>query len=271
MLCWFLLLVVPCLSATYKAAIASHQIADAPNVQDAIVQNLALYKEHASLAKANGAQIVVYPEFGIDNSGTLNNRQNALQFGETIPSAGVILCGNNSFPLIIQTLSCLAKQNSIVVVANVYDKQPCNQSCADNQYLYNTEVAFDEQGRLISKYYKTHVWYTSIFDTPKNPTLTNFTTSFGVNFGMMVCFDIAFGSPGPKLVERGITHFPYSVAQGIVGPLVVKAWTLLHSATVLSGNLGSHIGAYRHGKTLDGKNIPLSNGRDSLFIVDVPK
>lgn len=100
--------------------------------------------------------------------------------------------------------------------------------CSIRKLLLTRRVREDvfpltEVGNLISTYRKTHVWYTDVFDSPQ-PALVNFTTSFGVNFGMMICFDIAFGFPGPELVSKGITHFPYSVAQGLVCQYSPDLW-----------------------------------------------
>ena len=82
----------------------------------------------------------------------------------------------------------------------------------DGLQLFNTEVAFDESGVLIAKYHKQHVWKRHVFDTPLILEVVTFTASFGVTFGLFVCFDIAFPHPQRDLLELGVRHFPYSVA-----------------------------------------------------------
>jgi len=247
-------------TASYIAAVATHTSQTGSSVEEVIQKNLAIFGEHVSVAKTNGANIIVFPEFAISNPEMFKNRTVAVQFAEQV-SVGGNLCGKVSSP-ILSALSCLAKKFSILIVANMNEVKGAN--------LYNTDVVFDETGTLISTYRKTHVWFTDIYDTPSSPTVTNFTTTFGVDFGLMICYDIAFDNPGVQLVDRGVKHFPYSVSQGIVGPLIVRAWTLLHSATIISANLGTHTGIYRHGGSVDGTHYPLSGSGDSVFVATVP-
>lgn len=68
--------------------------------------------------------------------------------------------------------------------------------------------------QIIAKYWKMHPWFTSTFNTPPE-RLVSFTPSFGVKFGLMICFDIAFPSPGPALRKNGISHFPYAAVRAV--------------------------------------------------------
>ena len=60
-----------------------------------------------------------------------------------------------------ERLSCLARDNSIYIVANIGDKKLCNASdpqCPpDGHYQYNTDVAFDSEGRLVARYHKVRI------------------------------------------------------------------------------------------------------------------
>jgi pantetheine hydrolase len=60
-----------------------------------------------------------------------------------------------------ERLSCLAKNNSIYVVANMGDKKPCNTSDShcppDGRFQYNTDVVFDSQGKLVARYHKVQL------------------------------------------------------------------------------------------------------------------
>lgn len=55
-------------------------------------------------------------------------------------------------------LSCIAKNNSIYVAANVGDIKPCNATdpkCPkDGRYQYNTDVVFASDGKLVARYHK---------------------------------------------------------------------------------------------------------------------
>lgn len=163
----------------------------------------------------------------------------------------------------------MAAQNKIVVVLNMYDYQPCNGKCTNGKdhYQYNTEVVFDEKGTLIAKYHKMHPWFSEAFDTP-HKNLVTFKTSFGVTFGLMVCFDIAFPSPGPELVHQGIKHFPYSASESIVGKAIFKTWSFTYGATVIGANLGlDNSAVYTRGTQLSAKTISFdSTGRKVLIV-----
>lgn len=65
------------------------------------------------------------------------------------------------FTPVQERLSCLAKENSIYIVANIGDKKPCNttdpQCPRDGRYQYNTNVVFDSEGRLTARYHKVRI------------------------------------------------------------------------------------------------------------------
>lgn len=67
-------------------------------------------------------------------------------------------CTRFGYTPVQERLSCLAKNNSIYVVANMGDKKPCNTSdpqCPpDGRFQYNTDVVFDSLGKLVARYHK---------------------------------------------------------------------------------------------------------------------
>uniref|UniRef100_A0A8C0I4W5 CN hydrolase domain-containing protein n=1 Tax=Balaenoptera musculus TaxID=9771 RepID=A0A8C0I4W5_BALMU len=105
-----------------------------------------------------------------------------------------------------ERLSCLAKDNSIYIVANTGDKKPCNASdpqCPpDGHYQYNTDVVFDSEGRLVARYHKYNLFAPEIqFDFPKDSELVTFDSPFG-KFGIFTCFDIFSHDLAVMVVEE---------------------------------------------------------------------
>ncbi|NXF73716.1 VNN1 Pantetheinase, partial [Sclerurus mexicanus] len=105
-----------------------------------------------------------------------------------------------------ERLSCMARNNSIYVVANIGDKKLCNSSdpsCpSDGRYQYNTDVVFDPEGKLVARYHKYNLFMIeSQFNYPKEPEAVTFETPFG-KFGIFTCFDILFYEPAVILVSK---------------------------------------------------------------------
>uniref|UniRef100_A0ABI7XAC6 Pantetheinase n=1 Tax=Felis catus TaxID=9685 RepID=A0ABI7XAC6_FELCA len=155
-----------------------------------------------------GAHIIVTPEDGI--YGWVFTRETIYPYLEDIPDPEVnwIPCTDPQrfgYTPVQQRLSCLAKDNSIYVVANIGDKKPCNASdpqCPpDGRYQYNTDVVFDSEGRLVARYHKYNLFMgEDQFNVPKKPEVVTFDTIFG-RFGIFTCFDILFHDPAVTLVK----------------------------------------------------------------------
>jgi predicted amidohydrolase len=143
---------------------------------------------------------------------------------------------------------------------------------ADGHYQYNTDVVFDEQGTLVSKYHKSHEFppFMPTYDQPKKPSYVTYKSSFGVEFGLFICYDIMFDRPAKVLREQGITHFLYAVSQTELGEVVIIApWSKRNEATVLSSNLGSGVvgdcsGILVNGTDIAGDKIYLNNDKKSV-------
>ena len=77
-----------------------------------------------------------------------------------------------------------------------------------------------------SKTPQNHPWYTTTFDTPPEEVVS-FTTSFGVEFGLFVCYDLVHSTPEDELLAKGVTQFPYSVSEPatFAGKEYYKLWT----------------------------------------------
>uniref|UniRef100_A0A673U7G5 Vanin 3 n=1 Tax=Suricata suricatta TaxID=37032 RepID=A0A673U7G5_SURSU len=163
---------IPCVSAldTFIAAVYEHAVI-LPNRTETLVpkeealvlmnKNLDVLENAVQLAARQGAHIIVTPEDGI--YGWVFTRETIYPYLEDIPDPKVnwIPCTDPQrfgYTPVQQRLSCMAKDNSIYIVANIGDKKPCNASdpqCPlDGRYQYNTDVVFDSEGRLVARYHK---------------------------------------------------------------------------------------------------------------------
>lgn len=86
------------------------------------------------------------------------------------------------------------------------DVQPCTNldpHCPpDMRYQYNTDVVFDTDGKLLTKYHKQNLYHENAFNTPTKCEHVTFTTSFGIKFGVFTCFDMLFKCPAFDLVTN---------------------------------------------------------------------
>ena len=136
-------------------------------------------------------------------------------------------------------LSCMSKNQSMYIVANMGDRQQCSASTDENcpasgHYQYNTNVVYDPTGLLIARYHKQNLFFEYQFSTPEeNPTY--FDTPFG-RFGVFTCFDIIFYTPTMKLIfEKGIRNIVFPTAWMDVPPHL--AAIQFHSAVAAGLNL----------------------------------
>lgn len=179
----------------YKAAAFEHQPyfeihVKPPSRKEALGimrRNTAVYSEQARDANQKGAQIIVFPEDGI--YGIHHSRDTIKPYLEPIPKvsnvSSIIPCIDPKPNTdILNELSCIARNNSIALVANMGDIQYCSKSdpnCPnDGRYQYNTDVVFDSDGRLLAKYHKEHLYFEKAFNTPTKCEFVTFVTSFQV-------------------------------------------------------------------------------------------
>ena len=217
-----------------------------------MMNNLDGFEELLQEAQKYGVEIVVFPEDAIAGFLFLSRNQ-VYPFLEEIPdvsqSQSVNPCIDSGFEdrEVLKRLSCLAKTYHIVLVANMGDKQPCQTSThsncpPDGRYQFNTDVVFENDGRLIAKYHKRHLYggEEMIFNTPPSTHVT-FKTSFGVTFGVFTCYDILYCNPPLELVEQGVKNFIFPTAWGNVYPFYVstafqQAWSRRTQTNFLASN-----------------------------------
>ena len=112
------------------------------------------------------------------------------------------------------------------LVVNMGDIKPCNNSIdeycpADGRYQYNTNVAFDNKGKLVARYHKQHPFLNEmkVVDRPVKPEYITFETAFG-KVGTFICFDVLFHNPAiPLVTQHQIDHVVFPTAWFDVLPL----------------------------------------------------
>ncbi|XP_054852547.1 pantetheinase-like [Eublepharis macularius] len=230
-------------------------------------KNMDILEEAIQTAATQGAHIIVTPEDGI--YGFNFTRETLYPYLEDIPDpqANWIPCDDSQRfgPAPVQErLSCLARDNSIYVVANIGDKKQCDYmdpKCpSDGHYQYNTNVVFDSDGKLVARYHKYNLFKTEVqFDFPKKPELVTFNTSFG-KFGIFTCFDILFHDPAVTLVSKlkvDTILFPtawMNVLPHLTAVEFHSAWAVGMQVNLLSAN------THKTGMNMTGSGIYAPDG-----------
>jgi len=251
--------------------------------------NIANYELYIQQAKALGANIIVLPEYGLLGWPDIGwNRTTIFPFMESIPdpsssSSPLNPCLSSSIysssaPMTVG-LSCLARNYNIAVVANYGDLLICSpgvDGCRDDGRLqFNTAVAFNEDGDLLVRYHKRHLyfeqeWYDVDSDGGHE---ANFTTNFGVTFGLFICFDIFWEN------TETLTDFVYPTYwdnDHMVNATVVQTiWSSAHHVNFIAGNIGtdrssSGSGIYTQGVPLAEWNNDSYQPISKLLVANVP-
>jgi pantetheine hydrolase len=258
---------------------------------DIIYQNLLTFEQHIRNATEQGAQLIVFNEYGLFGS-KFNTRDDVLPFLETIPppssSSPVIPCASprqfSDRPTLLN-ISCLAQKYSAYVVIDLGDLQPCNKNdtnCpADGRYQFNTLVAFSPDGELVARYHKMHLYQEAYYDaSPLDPVY--FDTYFGVRFGLVICFDLLFTDPSRVYFDNNITDVVFSTEWENVFPVISalqiqQSWARIYNANLLAsgtgfGRISSGSGIYSQGNVLSDYFNPVKGTTDDrLLIAKVPK
>lgn len=265
----------------YRAAVVEHRPSSASTGFQQNSESVRVYADLAEKAAKQGAQIIVFPEYGITGEDGSSSAAGWINMGyaERIPpvadvgSERVIPCDNpSSFggaPSLI-SLSCSSKASGIAIVANLMDYEDWE--------IYNTNVVLDTDGTYLAKYRKMNLWGESNVEVPADCEEVTFRTSFNVTFGVITCADIIYEFPALSLVEKGIRDFVWPAAwTAEMAHLQVMAfgqgWSLRHGVNLLLSNLQqSDIGSaiWTAGRTLVYDN-KVDENASRLFIANVPE
>jgi len=257
--------------------------------------NMDIYENHIIKASRQGAQIIVFPEYGLYGSHFFS-RDSILPYLEELPDTTemnqmIVPCNHSSFQSspIFQRTSCLALTYNIVVVINMGEVEYCqnaqlteNATCPqDGRFQYNTLVVFSDKGQFLAKYHKSHVYGNEPFDEPLLQKAVFFDTNFGVRFGLLICFDIMFPSPQMDLYQLGIRDIVFSSWWVNFPPLITstqvqQATSLMRKTNLLASGIGnsyvsSGSGIYTRGHPLKIYFNPSNSPHEKLLVAIVPK
>ncbi|XP_017156566.1 vanin-like protein 1 [Drosophila miranda] len=247
--------------------------------------NLAGYLEIIQSANASETDIIVFPELTINSMGP--------QTFVPDPKEQIAPCLNDPSALyyaeFLVSLSCAARNVSKYLVINVSEKKLCTDTpedprpCAyDGLNIHNTNVVFDRQGVVISRYRKVHL-YGENRNTTYEPELETFETDFGVTFGTFTCFDILFYTPAHQLIlEQGITDFIYTTMWFSQLPFLTavqtqQAWAYANNVNMLAAGasfplVGSSGSGIYHGREGALTSVMVQGtGERSIHVAQVPK
>ena len=270
-------------SPTYKAAVLQGFFAEALTTQASLVES---FVQNAS---NQDVQILVFGESALGSDTALSHRSTC----ETLPNpktsaTDLYLCSttNTSSTPLASQISCLAAKYNIVLVFAMCDVQ--------GDAHYNTQLAINNDGKLLAKYHKMHLYDTSpgIGESthasyPVHSDPTYFDTSFGVRFGMHTCFDMAFSTPGAAMaldLSLGITDFVFPTGWVIESPPMLppnefqQGWSRGVNVNLLAADSAHSIGSsgsgiYSRGQVLIKRWSPHESFPDTghLLVAVVPK
>ncbi|XP_055013563.1 biotinidase isoform X2 [Boleophthalmus pectinirostris] len=216
-------------------------------------QNLQVYSKQASRAALQGAQILVFPEDGLQ--GFNFTRSSIAAYLEVVPDPQQESWNPCEDPQrhpnteVQQWLSCIARTHGLYVVANMGSVQPCSRDSGspcppDGRWHFNTNVVYRSDGLLVARYHKQNLYFEEAFDTPQHMELVTFDTPFAGKFGLITCFDILFQQPTVSMVEKGVRQFIFPTAWMNQLPLLdaiqfQQAFSLGANVTLLAANIRS--------------------------------
>ncbi|XP_044260501.1 vanin-like protein 2 [Tribolium madens] len=203
--------------------------------------------------------LIVFPEDTLRS-----NRETAVEF-----QLSQTPCDSDTFPQFFHDLSCAARVSHTYLALNLVEKVKCNTSAPNPSenckkfgfYYYNTDVVFDRNGSIISRYHKYNLFGEYDRDKPETPEEIITETDFGLKLGIFTCFDILFKAPAQELLKHGIDAVIYPTMWFSELPFLTamqaqQMWSHGHNITLLAAGANSPLegsggsGVYRGGKGL---------------------
>jgi len=220
--------------------------------------SVSAYDAYTAEAARQGAEIVVFPEYGI--TGFFRYPKHSWVssgYTETIPNeVGAVACDvPERFPdaPAVVSLSCTAKKYGVVVVMNLMEYT--------GGMMYNTNVALDSDGAYLAKYRKHNLWGGEGGNVDSGPLEhVSFKTKFGETFGMFICADLMYQHPALDLVRSGIKNFVMSLAWSnemaqMQAIAYAQGWTIANRVNLVFAN---HHGAHESGSGILVSGVPVA-------------
>lgn len=276
-------------SSTYEAGVVEFNYERDPNVNpvERYAASLAQYLEIMTKAPAT-LDIIVFPEM------TLNGMETAVRLPETKYKVSPCDDANYTKDSLLKLLSCSAKTYQRYVVVDIVTKAFCPdedmianadpRKCTDRKdgmSYYNTNVVFDRNGTLISRYRKFNLFGEDV-DKPFKASMVSFETDFGVKFGHFICFDLMFRYPALELVRSHnvtdivFTTMWFSELPFLSAVQVQQNWAYTNNVNMLAagannpsfGSTGTGIYAGRKGSLI---SVMEGTAKINLYTAIVPK
>uniref|UniRef100_A0A182WFT3 CN hydrolase domain-containing protein n=1 Tax=Anopheles minimus TaxID=112268 RepID=A0A182WFT3_9DIPT len=240
---------------------------------------LAQYLNIIDSGEANVTDVLVFPE------STLNRRETASFVPH--PQDQIAPCNNLQYERVVRDISCAARNRKKYIVINLTEKAKCpdqfdTRPCSpDGLYHFNTNVAFDREGVVVSRYRKFNLFGEAGINTTTYPEIVSFETDFGVRFGHFICFDLMFNEPALELVRLGVTDFIFptmwfSELPFLTAAQIQQGWAFSNNANLLAagasfpgvGSTGTGVYSGRRGAITTVMN---HEPQTKLYVAQVPK
>ncbi|XP_033222732.1 vanin-like protein 2 [Belonocnema kinseyi] len=234
------------------AVVEYHPSTTNGNVEAAAFRNALNYAAIIKKAKEinSNLDIIVFPESALINFDEKINQSEEewrkykapLASYVPNPTEKVTPCGdeNTKVSKTLEIMSCVAKEYNTYVVINHLEKDDCTNCSSDKINLYNSNIAFDRTGRIISRYRKYNLFLEPGINVTSKPEISIFETDFGVKFGQLICFDILHEKPALDLLNKHqVADFVLSVhwfdeLPFLVAVEVLAAWSYANNVNLLS-------------------------------------
>nr|C6KYS2.2 RecName: Full=Symplectin [Sthenoteuthis oualaniensis] len=272
--------------SSWKVAVFEHQVIPPKTdmetreeALDALKLNSDVYHEAVLESRSKGVKMIVFPEYGLYDINTLTRTRMDLM-AEKVPHpkhGHRNPCDEPEYQTqsseMLRTFSCMAKENDMYMVVNMAGREPCRRATepecpGDKQLLYNTNVAFNNEGDVVARYYKTHLfWEEGWFNSSKNYEMALWDTPIG-KFGTFMCFDFQ----AVQLIEQyNVRHIAYPASWVNLPPIYQSIQS--HSAFARFAKINLLAASVHRLETSTyGSGIYSPNGAEIFYFrPDIPK